>query len=420
MHIVFVHRHGPGQFVHIARRLILDGWTVTLICESIDRPVPGLRVLRYGNGDTPSAAQSGRKDTSVPYIEAGRRVAEILHRLARHGNTPDLVLGHIAWGGMMFVKDALPDTPMVGFCEYFFQSEGGDIGFAPSDNIDLGKRQTLRLRNAVQLSTLDQMDYGISPTRWQKSRYPTEYHSKIIVQHEGIDTGRARPDPLATFRLPDGNLLSAGDPIVTFAARDLEPYRGFPQFMRAADLVAKRNPQVQFVVAGGDGVSYGSSPQQAASWRKLLQEETSLAPDRLHFLGQIPHRDLIRLFQVSAAHVYLTYPFVLSWSFLEAMSCGAAIIASDTPPVREVVKDNLNGRLVDFWNVEKFAERIEEALKAPDRFQQLRSEARKTIVGRYDLNACCAKTQRLVVQVIGAHSRSNVARRDREGLRETV
>ncbi|WP_299472493.1 glycosyltransferase [uncultured Roseibium sp.] len=420
MHIVFVHRHGPGQFVHIARRLILDGWTVTLICESIDRPVPGLRVLRYGNGDTPRASPSGRKDTSVPYIEAGRRVAEILHRLSAHGNTPDLVLGHIAWGGMMFVKDALPDTPMIGFCEYFFQPEGGDVGFAPSENIDLAQRQTLRLRNAVQLSTLDQMDYGISPTRWQKNRYPSEYHSKIIVQHEGIDTGRARPDPLATFRLPDGNLLSAGDPVVTFAARDLEPYRGFPQFMRAAALVAKRIPRARFVVAGGDGVSYGSGPGQAASWRKLLEDETNLAPDRMHFLGQIPHRELIRLFQVSAAHVYLTYPFVLSWSFLEAMSCGAAVIASSTPPVREVVKDGHNGRLVDFWNVDEFAERVEEALHAPEKFQPLRSEARKMIVRRYDLNACCAKLQRLVSQVIGAHSRSKAVRRDSEGLRETV
>ncbi|MBG6204180.1 glycosyltransferase involved in cell wall biosynthesis [Labrenzia sp. EL_13] len=415
MHIVFVHRRGPGQFVHIARRLILDGWTVTLVCESVDRPVPGLRVLRYANG---AAADSGRAvqgDVAVPYVEAGRRVADILQRLARHGRPPDIVMGHIAWGGMMFVKDALPDTAMIGFCEYYFQPKGGDVGFAPSEEMDIARRQTLRLRNAVQLSTLDQMDCGVSPTQWQRSRYPSAYQRKIVAQHEGIDLLRARPDPLATFRLPDGTLLSSGDPVVTFAARDLEPYRGFPQFMRAAAIVGKRNPQARFVVAGGDGVSYGSGPEGNSNWRKLLLEETGLPPERIHFLGQIPHRDLLRLFQVSAAHVYLTYPFVLSWSFLEAMACGAPIIASDTPPVREVVTDGVNGRLVDFWKIEEFAERIEEALWKPDLFHAMRTEARKTIASRYELNECCVKTQRLLSRVLGSRAQSPHAQsRDRE------
>ncbi|WP_305988985.1 glycosyltransferase [Roseibium sp. MMSF_3544] len=401
MHIVFVHRRGPGQFVHIARRLIQDGWTVTLICETLDRPVPGLRVLRYADG-TAAGGRNGQNDGSVPYLEAGRRVADILDRLGRSGRAPSLVMGHTAWGGMMFVKDALPDTPMIGFCEYYFQPEGGDIGFAPSEKRTLEQRQTLRLRNAVQLSTLDQMDFGISPTQWQKSRYPSAYQPKIIAQHEGIDTSRARPDPLATFRLPDGSLLTAGDPVVTFAARDLEPYRGFPQFMRAAALVAKRNPDVRFVVAGGDGVSYGSGPGDGTSWRKHLQDESDLPPERIHFLGQIPHADLVRLFQVSAAHVYLTYPFVLSWSFLEAMSCGAPILASDTDPVREVIKHGYNGRLADFWNTEKIADGIEELLADPPYLEKMRIEARKTILARFDLNRCCAQTERLITKLIGA------------------
>lgn len=405
MHIVFVHRRGPGQFVHVARRLILDGWTVTLVCESVDRPVPGLRVLRYADGEAAASGRAVKGDATVPYVEAGRRVADILQRLARHGRAPDLVMGHIAWGGMMFVKDALPSTAMVGFCEYYFQPEGGDAGFAPSEDVGIKQRQTMRLRNAIQLSSLDQMDFGISPTLWQKTRYPAAYQHKIATQHEGIDLSRARPDPLATFRLPDGTLLSAGDPVVTFAARDLEPYRGFPQFMRAAAIVGKRHPQVKFVVAGGDGVSYGSGPSGGSNWRKRLLEETGLPAERVHFLGQIPHRDLLNLFQVSAAHVYLTYPFVLSWSFLEAMACGAPIIASDTPPVREVVTDGANGRLVDFWNIEGFAESIEEALWKPDAFHAMRADARRTIAARYDLNDCCVKTQRLLSRVIGAQAR---------------
>lgn len=391
MHVVFVHRHGPGQFVHIARRLIAEGWTVTLICETVDRPVPGLRVVRYADAGGPPA--SGKPGKPVPYVEAGRRVAAILDRMAQTGRKPDLVLGHIGWGGMMFVKDALPDTPATGYCEYYFQATGGDADFDSSGPDTLQQRQTLRLRNAVQLATLDQVDCGISPTAWQKSRYPAAYRKKIITHHEGVDTRRARPDPLATFRLADGTLLAAGDPVVTFAARDLEPYRGFPQFMRAAAAVAETNPQAHFVVAGGDGVSYGRAAVGNATWREVLIRETGLGPDRVHFTGQIPHRDLIRLFQVSAAHVYLTYPFVLSWSLLEAMACGAPIVASSTPPVMEVIRDGHNGRLVGFQDTAELAERIEDMLARPQAHQGLREAARKTAQTHYDVTDCTWRLQ---------------------------
>ena len=400
MHIVFVHRDGPGQFVHLARRLISEGWSATLVSQSVDRTVPGLRSIRYS--DHPSRdnlpTRSGNR-SHVPYVAAGRQVANILDHLARKGRKPDLIMGHIGWGGMMFVKDILPDTPAIGYCEYYFQPQGGDVGFASSETVDLAQRQTLRLRNAVQLATLDQIDCGISPTHWQKSRYPAPYHPRITPQHDGIDTNRARPDHLATLRLPDGTLLASGDPVVTFAARNLEPYRGFPQFMRAAALVAKRNPGVRFVVAGGDGTSYGRSHENGQTWRDLLMQETDIPPDRIHFLGQIPHHQLIRLFQVSAAHVYLTYPFVLSWSFLEAMACGAPIIASATAPVEEVVRHGFNGQLVDFWNEEEIAARIEHTLGRPTGLQQMREAARQLVVSRFELNACTRKTQFLLQQV---------------------
>jgi len=397
MHVVFVHRHGPGQFVHLARRLIADGWVVTLICETLDRPVPGVRVLRYG-GEAQNSGQPGAVPSraDVPYLDAGRMVAGILEKLGRHGRKPDLVMGHIAWGGMMFVKDALPDVPALGFCEYYFQPQGGDIGFGQSETQTLQQRQTLRLRNAVQLATLEQLDAGISPTRWQKSRYPSEFQSRIIVQHEGIDTARARPDAMARFRLPDGRLLSAGDPVVTFAARDLEPYRGFPQFMQAAARVASKIPEARFVVAGGDGVNYGQKPSEGDSWRQRLVAETGLPPDQIHFLGQVPHRDLVRLFQVSAAHVYLTYPFVLSWSFLEAMACEAPIIASNTAPVKEVIRHGLNGRLVDFWDTGAIADEVCAALRDPASCHAMRKEARRTAVSRFELSACVLRQQALL------------------------
>ncbi|TYC53074.1 glycosyltransferase [Rhodobacterales bacterium] len=406
MHIALVHRQGPGQFVHLARRLIGEGWTVTLICETVDRPVPGLRVLRYAQPEP--GTKSAPKP--VPYIEAGRRVAAILDRLNRSGRKPDIVLGHIGWGGMMFVKDALPDTPAAGFCEYYFQPKGGDVGFEPTEKETLEHRQTLRLRNTVQLATLDQIDCGISPTRWQKSRYPAAYQKKILAHHEGIDTRRAHPDRLASFRLPDGTLIAAGDPVVTFAARDLEPYRGFPQFMKAAARVAERNPSAHFVVAGGNGVSYGRSAGGDSTWRDKMMRETGLDPARIHFTGQIPHRDLINLFQVSAAHVYLTYPFVLSWSLLEAMACGAPIVASATAPVQEVIRDGVNGRLADFWNEEQLAMQIEEMLKNPEAQQPLRVAARKTAVAHYEVTDCTWQLQAFLQKLAGRSGRSGMAK----------
>ncbi|MDN3719216.1 glycosyltransferase [Roseibium salinum] len=225
-----------------------------------------------------------------------------------------------------------------------------------------------------------------------------------------MDTGRAHPDPLATFRLPDGTLLTPGDPVVTFAARDLEPYRGFPQFMRAAAIVAKRNPHVRFLIAGGDGVSYGQAHRDGGSWRDVLMKETGLPPERTYFLGQLPHDQLIRLFQVSAAHVYLTYPFVLSWSFLEAMACGAPIIASATAPVQEVISEGKNGRLADFWDVEQIAHLIERTLGQPPELQRMRTAARQTVVSRFGLAECVLRTQDLLQRLIGTRKTGNVTR----------
>lgn len=421
MHIVFVHRHGPGQFVHLARRLISDGWTATLICESMDRPVPGLRVFRYGDkpgGQGRSGEISGKG--SVPYIVAGRRVADILNKLSLNGRKPDLVMGHIGWGGMLFVKDALPNVPAIGYCEYYFQPQGGDLGFAPTEEVSLQHRQTVRLRNTVQLATLDQIDIGISPTAWQKSRFPQEFQSKIVVQHEGIDTSRARPDSVASFRLPNGRLLTAGDPVVTFAARSLEPYRGFPQFVKAAALVATQIPEAQFVIAGGDGVSYGRQTGNASELRDRLVAETGLPQDRAHFLGQVPHQDLVKLFQVSAAHVYLTYPFVLSWSFLEAMACEAPIIASNTAPVQEVIRHKRNGTLVDFWDTNALADEVCVALSDPKSRFDMRRAARRTVVDRFELSGCTLRLQSMLQKASSLRIRMSAPAKNSKQMRQPI
>jgi glycosyltransferase involved in cell wall biosynthesis len=204
--------------------------------------------------------------------------------------------------------------------------------------------------NAQHALDLIQCDAGVSPTHWQRSRYPQILQPKIVVQHEGIATANLAPDPDAVVTTPSGVTLKAGDPVVTYVARNLEPYRGFHIFMRALAKIQAQQPRCHALIVGGDDVSYGKRPRGAANWREKMLAEVKLDPARTHFLGRVPRAQYIKVLQVSAAHVYLTYPFVLSWSLLEAMACGAPIIASDTAPVREVIRDGVNGRLVGFFD----------------------------------------------------------------------
>ncbi|MXN64349.1 glycosyltransferase [Stappia sp. GBMRC 2046] len=419
MHIALVHRKGPAQFRYLAQNFAEDGWKVTLITQSAESRIRGMKIITYAGGTAQEVSgPAAGSSLMLPHVSAGSRVAEILSKIASREGAPDIVLGHIAWGGMLFVKDALPDTPALGYCEYYFQPAGGDSGFDPTESVGLRELQQMRLRNSTQLTTLDQLDGGISPTHWQRSRYPSLYRPRISVIHEGIDTNRARPDHSATFELPDGTMFAKGDPVITFASRDLEPYRGFPQFMQAASIIAKRNPEARFVVAGGDGVSYGKARDDGLTWREALMRETALPPDRIHFLGQLPHSSLMRLFQVSAAHIYLTYPFVLSWSFLEAMSCGCAVIASATAPVEEVVSDGENGRLVDFWSPQEIAETTLEILRHPGAFSRMRSAARQTVISRYGLMSCLNQNRKLIERMTGTRHQYPAAGIDNRGIYE--
>jgi glycosyltransferase involved in cell wall biosynthesis len=195
------------------------------------------------------------------------------------------------------------------------------------------------------------------------------------VQHEGIATHELGPDPAAVVKTRSGVVLKAGDPVITYVARNLEPYRGFHIFMRALEQVQKAHPTCQAVIVGGDEVSYGKRPKDASNWREAMLNEVTVDPVRTHFLGRVPREQFIRMLQVSAAHVYLTYPFVLSWSLLEAKACGAAIVASDTEPVREAIRDGVSGWLVDFFQIEKLSQRVLEALDADASLLRVRQQA---------------------------------------------
>lgn len=396
MHIVLVHRSGSGQFHHLIGRLLAGGADVTLITERPERQQPGLRQIAYAVGD--SATQSATLAATEYHLRTGEAVADELGRL-RRTDMPDLVIGHIGWGGMLFAKDALPGVPALGYCEYYYNGSGSDLDFDPTQAIDETELRRVRMRNAAQLLTLQSLDGGYTPTRWQQAQYPGGIRNRLTICHDGIDTRRCRPDPHAQLALPDGRVLRAGDPVVTFAARDLDPYRGYPQFMRMARRVARERPDAVFVTVGGDGPGYGRPRPDRRTWREVMTEEAALG-DRLIHLPWLPHETLLRLFQVSAAHVYLTVPFVLSWSLLEAMACGCVIVGSATAPVMEVVTDGRNGLLAPFFDEDALAERVLLALHAPDALAGLRAGARASILRGYELDACLDRQMAMIEKLI--------------------
>ncbi len=402
MHVAFVHRRGLGQFAALAEHLATSGHDVSLICETVDRRLPSVRVIRHRMEPGPRADSQMARYLGIPdhHVRIGHRVAETFDSMARQGERPDIVIGHIGWGSMMFVKDVLPNIPALGYCEFFYRAEGADVGFAPDDKPDAETRKRLRLRNIAQLISLEAIDGGISPTFWQKSLYPVAAQKRIAVCHEGVDTQLFRPDQRASLKLPDGRIIKTGDPVITFVARDLEPYRGFPQALEAAAKVIQKNNDALFIFVGADGVSYGTPPPGGGSWKDALLSKYNLPADRILFPGAISHDLLRQLYQISTAHIYLTYPFVLSWSVIEAMACGALIIGSDTQPVQEVIRSGQNGLLVPFYDTDALASTILRVLAKPNDFMPLRAAARRTIESRFRLTDCLARQKNLIDTVL--------------------
>lgn len=317
-------------------------------------------------------------------------VAKALRILCDHGLAPDLVVAHPGWGEMAFVRSELPETPLLCYCEYFHRDRESDVDFdaeyPPAD----GNRHRLQLLRARELLSLHDMDHGLSPTHWQRAQFPELFRDKIEVLHDGIDTDLAQPNPQAEL-VVDGRVLRAGDPIVTFAARGLEPYRGIHPFLRCLPELQRRVPGVIVAIAGGDRVSYGITLPPGESYRARLMAELGERVDwsRVLFTGILPHASFLRLLQVSAVHTYLTYPFVLSWSLLEALSAGCCVIASRTPPVQEVIADGTNGLLVDFFDVSGLARTLADVLQRRIDAAPLRAAARRSVVEHYDLRRRC-------------------------------
>ncbi len=388
MRFLFIHQNFPGQYVHIARHLAEIGHDVSFITQPRAAEIAGVRKFEYRPGPRHSNTDEYMSELESS-VANGLAVARVCQWLERDEYIPDIVIGHNGWGEVLFVKDVWPQVPLLSYFEFFYRPRESDIDFDPEFPAEPDAAMRLRMRNAVNLLGLEAADWGQTPTRWQRSRYPERYQGRIAIVHEGVDTDLVRPDETARLWLANGLRLSPGQEIVTYGARDLEPYRGFHVFMRALPKVLRERPQAQVLIAGANGVSYGRRPRGAPSYREQLLAELGDTIDlrRVHFLGRLPYHQYLTALQVSSAHVYLTYPFVLSWSLLEAMSAGCLVIASQTPPVEEVIVDGVNGRLVDFFDEEGLANRIIGALT--ERSNDLRSAARDTVIKRYDVKSVC-------------------------------
>ena len=293
---------------------------------------------------------------------------------------------HAGWGPSLFIKDIFPDSKLCCFFEWFYHAHGSDADFDPSFPLDADGEARIRAKNATILLELNNCDQGLCPTYWQKAQFPKEFHSKLEVLHDGIDTDFFKPKPNSTLKLPSLGLdLSHVDEVVTYVGRGMEPYRGFPQFMESVVEVQRRRPHCHVVVVGEDRVAYGTPLANGKTYKQLMLDKLSLDPSRLHFTGPLPYPEYKQVLQASTAHVYLTRPFVLSWSMLEAMATGCLVIGSDTEPVREVIEDGRNGLLSNFFSPKDIAERVDQALDSPEQMAVVRSGGRSTIEQRYAL-----------------------------------
>jgi glycosyltransferase involved in cell wall biosynthesis len=393
MKALFVHQNFPGQYLHLARHFGAQAaHQAVFITQRQDADLPGVRKIVYKPRRTITPQVHHYLRESEAAVLNAQEVARVALDLRKAGFIPDVILGHNGWGEIWYLKDIFPEAPLIGYFEFFYRMTGADVGFDPAEPVTADTAPRLRTKNLGNLLALDTADLGQCPTEWQKSVYPKRYHPTLNVIHEGVDSNIARPDAAARLIIADSKVeISAGDEIVTYVARNLEPYRGFPSFMRSLPKVLADRPNARVLIVGGDDVSYGARLPQGETYKKKMLEELgdSLDLSRVHFLGKIPYNAFIKVLQVSRVHVYLTYPFVLSWSMLEAMSAGCLIVGSRTQPVQEVIHHGGNGLLVDFFSPDEIAERVVEALEDRRSFASLRQNARQTVLDRYDLHSVC-------------------------------
>lgn len=411
MKLLFVHQNFPGQFKSLAPALAsLPGVTIASLSM---RPAAATGKIKSYTHQVEQGSTPGLHPTVTDFETKMLRALSAMKRaeaMRAEGFTPDVIVAHPGWGESLLLSEIWPSARQLHFLEFFYHSSGVDTDFDPEHSVStLENRVRVSSKRAAPLWALSEMDWGLSPTQWQKETYPQQEWDRISVIHDGIDTRVVKPNRDMSLTLQQAGLvLKAGDPIITFVNRNLEPYRGYHVFMRALPEILAKHPTAQVLIVGGDGVSYGAPPPMGGpTWKQRFFDEVADRIDRrrVHFLGNIPYNIFLGLLQISAVHIYLTYPFVLSWSLLEAMASECFIIGSRTAPVMEVIEDGKEGVLVDFFDSAALANAVLEGLNRPDHFQAMRRAARQKIIERYDLATVCLPEQVKLIEQVFAQKR---------------
>ncbi|MDD3436258.1 MAG: glycosyltransferase [Candidatus Gastranaerophilales bacterium] len=402
MNILFLHRDYPAQFKYLALALANNpANNVMFATENDTIDIKGITkyVFKISHDKKTTNPYLTLYDEVLEYAQAAIKIAK---EIKAKGIKPDVIYGFGFWGFDMFMKDVFPDVPVISYFEWFYNTKGADIGFDGKTFTEEENAQ-MRCKNSHLLVDLYSCDAGISPTYWQRNQFPKEFHEKIKVIHDGIDTETCCPNPNAEFFIAKKDLkLTVKDEVITYGTRGMEPYRGFVQFMEAAEKLLKKRPNAHIVIAGLDDVYYGPRLKEC-TYKEYMLKKLDLDTSRLHFVGALSFVDYVRLLQISSVHVYLTFPYILSWSILNAMSAGCCVIASDTAPVLEVIQDNYNGLLFNFYNIDQLVEKVDYALENRNKMLEIRNNARQTVLDKYDVRKLLMQQINFINSVIVKH-----------------
>lgn len=383
--VFFVHNNFPGQFRDLARTLVARGVPCCAVGQQHSVGIEGVRLARYG------LPRGTGKDVFPLAVRAeadlirGRSACEAARALKAEGWDPAVIVGHPGWGEMVFLSELFPQARQVAFAEFFYHGRGYDVGF-DTEFIAFDDEAPFRTKakNAIMSLTYAEADVIVAPTRFQADALPQAFRDRARVIHEGVDVDAIRPEPAQPFVLADGRVIAPGTPVITHVNNAMEPLRGLHILARALPRLLAEVPDAEVLLIGNPGRrAYGGTAPGDQSWKDVCFAGVDYDPARVHFLGTLPHDRMLAALRLGVAHVYYTYPFVLSWSLVEAMASGCYVIGSDTGPLRDAIADGVNGRLLPFFDVAALSEALIAACRDPDASAPLRAAARATAVEQF-------------------------------------
>ena len=395
MKLLFVHQNMPGQYRELVQWLAAQGGhQIYFLTQRQNAPnIPGVETRKYVPHRVSNKDSYGLSKVWEDATGSGFGAAVAAKQIeTNEGFKPDIIVGHVGWGELTFFKQVWADVPIIGFFEYYYNLTGGSVGFDPSEKISEHAPFLMQARNAVPLANIETVDLGHCPTYWQRDRFPVSFHDRVYVCHDGIRTDKLLPNPKVKLGLGRlGREITRDDEIITYVARNLEKTRGFHTLMRALPRILRERPNARVLIVGGTDTSYGGKSKHEGGLRGEMEAEVGkdVDWDRVHFFGQVPFSEYQKLVQISRCHIYLTMPFVLSWSLLESMSMGATIVASDVDPVREAITHGETGLLVNFFDHDALAKQVIDVVSRPKDFAHIGKAAREHVVETYDFLTKC-------------------------------